>query len=223
MNNDIFQQALENISEPLIEEAAQVYDHARLKHRRMRRLLRIAAIAAVLALLLTAALWPDKDGNVNPYFSVYVYANETDIIELTTDGTRSSVSNIIPNMQLPDLNSNLDFGDNESNEPRFSIRIELNDQTKNYERMAVICNGKEIKQRLDGIFVAFIANAGNSNSDDLKPTGLSLGGTVEEATTVALVLYDDDDSVLQRYVIQVTPIEEGFNVALMENYIKPAY
>ena len=78
MNNEVFQQALENISEPMIEEAAQVYDRAGLKRRKTRNILRIAAIAAVLALLLTALLWPTEENYVTGPGMLSVHAHEVD-------------------------------------------------------------------------------------------------------------------------------------------------
>lgn len=69
MNSEYFSEALENISEPLIDSAARAYERAAEKQRRRRAIVRVASIAAVLALLLTWLLSPgnvktDEDGNI---------------------------------------------------------------------------------------------------------------------------------------------------------------
>lgn len=211
MNNEVFQQALENISEPMIEEAAQVYDRAGLKRRKTRNILRIAAIAAVLALLLTALLWPGNDQNVSPYFSVYVYANETDTTELQMN--ESTLSNMLC------FNSNI--GVTEPTKPSFGVDVKLNDLTRDFQDLAILCNGKEIEQHFCGIFVSYVETTGTSIKDDLSPHALRIAGTVDEPTTISLILYEND-KILQEYVFQVEPVKEGFNITLIENCIKPA-
>lgn len=87
MNSQEFDRALENISDPLIQEAAQVYEKSGRRRRRNKRVLRLTAIAAAVAILfLIASLLPIGGNRVSPYFAMYVYANEADLVELSADG-----------------------------------------------------------------------------------------------------------------------------------------
>lgn len=195
--------AITGIDEDLIDEAASP---SRLHPA--RPILRVAAIAAVIALLMTALLWPDKDGNVAPYFSVYVYADAENNTEPLTNQAESAVSNIIPNGST--------VGETASTTPRFGVGVEFNSLTENYNDFKVFCNGEEVTQRYNGISVAYVLNI-----EDGKHTGLYIMGVVEESSRISLVLYDNDGSVMQRYTIDVTPSEEGYVLVLVENYICP--
>ena len=176
--------AITGIDEDLIDGAASP---SRLHPA--RPILRVAAIAAVIALLMTALLWPDKDGNVAPYFSVYVYADAENNTEPLTNQAESAVSNIIPNGST--------VGETASTTPRFGVGVEFNSLTENYNDFKVFCNGEEVTQRYNGISVAYVLNI-----EDGKHTGLYIMGVVEESSRISLVLYDNDGSVMQRYTIE---------------------
>lgn len=62
MNSEQFSQALEGISEHLVDKAATVYDRTAKKRRIVRRLLHGACAAVLaLALLIGVVLWPAED------------------------------------------------------------------------------------------------------------------------------------------------------------------
>ena len=217
MNNELFQQALENISEPMIEEAAQIYQCAEYKHRKKRKILRIAAIAAVLAILMTALLFLDGVKSHTPYFSVYLYANGADGIELTVD-QNSAICNFDRSddpTYRPIFDSQVTPGDSANPyKGWFHIKIRLDNRTKDYTNLSVLVDNKEIDQFTSGtVFLGY------TSSHEEGRTGFSLLGNVEKPTKIDLILYDDFSNVLQSYTVRVTPIDDGYKIVLEEAYV----
>ena len=220
MNNEQFQQALENISEPMIEEAAQIYERAGYRHRRKQTILRVAAIAAVIAILMTALLWLDGRENPTPYFSVYVYANETDTVELQLkeDPILSNWDPTSHPMYDPDYSSS--FGPSDSKEigPSFRIQIELNDETRRCDDLTILMDGEKVDHKFGGnVFVSY-----SLSTETSKFTALNITGIVEKSTKMDIMLYDED-AILQHYTIIITPIAEGYTVVLDKDYTSPSW
>lgn len=204
--------AVTGIDDDLVEEAAAPRVLPFPKH-----ILRIAAIAAAVAILMTALLFLDGNNNHTPYFSVYVYANETEGVELTMDQD-SAISNwdrTNDPTYRPIFDSHVGPG-TPSNPYRdwFNIKIRLDDRTKNYENLTVFLDNKEIDQLSSGkVFVGY-----TSTLEGVQ-TGLSILGKVEKPAKIDLVLYNDSGDVLQSYTMIVSPLNEGYKIVLEEAYI----
>ena len=198
--------AITNIDDDLIDEAAAPRV---LKFPDVVR--KIAAVAAVLAIICTLFLLDGKESPM-PFFSVYVYASETESVELTPNGTTTAVSNVAKN-ERPLFGSSVGNGD-EDREPVFCTDIVLNDSTKDYRDIEVWCNDKCVDLSVGGIFILH-----TMNTELNKVTGLSVVGTVEQASVIEIILYGEDGVVLQQYVLKVEPAHDGYKVELEKSYV----
>ena len=161
-------QALGHISDAALESAMDVYKRKQ-KHR---SILRVAAIAAVIAILMTALLWLDGRENPTPYFSVYVYANETDSVGVLLDKS-PVISNYDPTKDptyRPIFDSTI--GSNTSSNflaDRFVVYLTMDDHTKNYKNLAIFFDGKRVEQSLDKV----LTTCRPQNIEDRKSTRLN--------------------------------------------------
>jgi len=213
MSGETISHALEHISDTALESAMDVYT----RKQKRRSIRRIAAIAAVIAILMTALLWLDGSGNPTPYFSVYVYANETEGVELTIDKIES-FPNYDPSKDStyrPIFNSYVGLGP-QSNpfENMFNIRVKLDDQTQEYDNLLIFFDGKKMEPSLsNGMLVGFCYDPTSGQKS------LSIYAEVKSITTVDLVLTTDAGDILQHYSMKVTPTSEGYEIFLEKAYI----
>ena len=207
--------AITGIDEDLIDEAASP---SRLHPA--RTILRVAAIAAVIALLMTALLWPDKDGNVAPYFSVYVYANETDCEKLTLySSVISSWDAKKDPSYRPEFDSNFgNFGEgNPHNTPlyTFHLQIRIDEELQN-NPMDLFIDGKKHGQT-DTVMIT--SPATDHLTGEKATPWPAVVGYVEKPTSVDILLYAKNGSVLQQYSLIITPINEGYKIELAKAYV----
>lgn len=192
--------AITNIDDDLIDEAAAPRV---LKFPDVVR--KIAAVAAVLAIICTLFLQDGKESPM-PFFSVYVYASETESVELTPDGTTSAVSNVISEKN-PGVSSTL-FP--EERKQYFSIDIMYTERTIEHSEIEILYNGKSISGSKD-VFRGFISKHG-------KIIGFTVVGTVDSTSNIEVNMYGEE-TLLQKYVFTVAPVENGYSVKLKESYI----
>ncbi len=218
--------AVTGIEEDLIAEAAEPRVRPVPK-----RVLRVAAMAAVVAILfLAASLLPMDGDGVSPYFAVYVYANETDLVELSTDGNTfvffDDISND-NNKEHSDLP--LDSGSEPlwAGKPSFSFGIIPHENLPEYksitaiEDFTVFCNGERviytdggyIRSTSDNFVVAFMV------SKEKGEFGYVLGGVVEEESVLEMVLYDEEGNILQKNTVLINPIEGGYHITIQDVYV----
>lgn len=221
-------EALNGISDDLLLEAAQM---TKKKTNRAAKLLRVSAIAAALTILfLIASLLPIGGDPVSPYFAVYVYANEADLVELSADGNTfvffEDISND-NNREHGDLPLNSGSEPLWAGKPTFSFGIILHESLPEYnsitaiEDFAIFCNGKRvvytdggyIKSISDNFFVSFLV------SSEKGEYGYVLGGVVEEEAVLEMVLYDEDGSILQKNTVLIQPIEGGYHITIQDVYV----
>lgn len=231
MNIQEFDRALENISDLLIQEAAQVYEKSGHCRRRNKQVLRLTAIAAAVAILfLIASLLPIGDDRVSPYFAMYVYANEADLVELSADGNTFVFFDDISNdneKEHSDLPLNSGSDSIWDGKPSFSFGIIPHESLPEYksitaiEDFAVFCNGERviytdggyIRSTSDNFLVSFMV------SSEKGEFGYVLGGVVEEESVLEMVLYDEDGSILQKNTVLIQPIEGGYHITIQDVYV----
>lgn len=204
--------AVSDIDDDLIEAAAAPKVLSFTK-----RILRVAAIAAVIAILMTALFLLDGSNSPAPYFSVYVYADGDNGIELNIEQNtvicNCDRSNDQTYRPIFDSNTNSETATNPYN-GWFYIRIRLDDRTKDYQDISVLVDNKDINQ-----FTAGTVLLGYTSSQTEGRTGFSLLGDVEKPTKIDLILYNDSSNILQSYTVMVTPMDDGYKIVLEEAYV----
>ena len=218
--------AVTGIEEDLIAEAAEPRVRPLSK-----RPLRVAAIAAAVVILFWAvSLLPFGEDRLSPYFAMYVYASESDLVELSTDGDTFVFFDDISN---DNNKNNSDLLLNSGSEPlwdgkpTFSFGIIPHESLHEYksitaiEDFAVFCNGQRviytdgryIKSTSDNFLVAFMV------SSEKEEFGYVLGGVAEEESVLEMVLYDEDGSILQKNTVLIQPIEGGYHITVQDVYV----
>jgi hypothetical protein len=186
-----------------------------------RTLWRVAAAAAVVAILIGAFIGLlGNDSNVTPFFSIQVYANETDSVELSADGEKTAVSNVAPSNTYPELGL-LSAPLPDTPEPMFWITIWLGEGCSMYKehRLTVLCNGKEIEGKSsDSIKIAFAASIEN---DDV---GYCIFGRVRKIANLKISLTTPDGTLLQESIVRIYPLlSGGYYVHLVDTSINGNY
>ena len=230
MNGKDLSRQLSDLPEEMIAEAM---GPAKRLHRQQttHRLLRVAAIAAAVVILFWAvSLLPFGEDRLSPYFAMYVYASESDLVELSTDGDTFVFFDDISN---DNNKNNSDLLLNSGSEPlwdgkpTFSFGIIPHESLHEYksitaiEDFAVFCNGQRviytdgryIKSTSDNFLVAFMV------SSEKGEFGYVLGGVAEEESVLEMVLYDEDGSILQKNTVLIQPIEGGYHITVQDVYV----
>lgn len=178
---------------------------------------RAVACAAVLALLLTVFLLDNSE----PYFSIHVYANETDSVKLDRQGATFFIPAYDASSQpskendpsyRPILDSSLFDNGSLWDEQRCCIRLQLNDETKRVDQLIILVDGQEIQQDIMGEVLVLNYSKGEEK-------GRMIYVLVEKATRVDVVLYDDNGEKLQHYGMAITPEKGGWSVTLDNAYV----
>lgn len=199
-------------SEELTEKVLSAPMENKENPRRLVR--RVAACAAVLAMLIAVALF----NHAPPYFSVRVYASETDVVKIDRMGDT---------IFIPARDESYDYKNDSSYRPIFDsnltgegnrlwdetclwLEIRLDDETKNYDQISVFVNGQELQQSIQSGVLGYIFNGGEVGRFIVLP--------VENTMRISIVLYEDG-KVLQEYGMEVEPVEGGWNLTLDETYI----
>ena len=217
MSGEKISHALGHISDAALESAMDVYK----RKQRHRSILRTAAIAAVIAILMTALFLLDGSNSPAPYFSVYVYASETDTVEVLLDKS-PIVSNYDPTKD-PTYRPIFDSTIGTSNPSsflanRFVLYVSLDDHTKNYENLEIFFDGEKVEQSIDKVFTSYRSHSPNSTED--KKSTITIFGKVEIPTKVDLILYNNSGKMLQCYTMNVTPLEDGgYTIMLEKAYV----
>ena len=210
--------AVSGIDAALVQEAT-IPRPAQVK----RTLWRVSAAAAVLAVLIGAFIeLPGNDSNVTPFFSIQVYANETDSVELSADGEKTAVSNVAPsNTPTVSLGLHSVPPPDTPPEPMFHIDIWLGEGVNVWKeyRITVLCNGEEIEGKpSDSISVFLLASTIHKN------VGYSIGGRVDRKSEIEILLTTPDGTLLQKSTLMVYPLfSGGYRVRLVETYVDDAY
>ena len=194
--------------------------------RGWKTLARVAACAAVVALLIGAMVLPGKNGEPVPFFTIHVYANETDSVELTTDNNNSVISNVPP----PDGGSHFpgfDSAPPSSQKPMFFVDVWLDTDLSIFmpgresERptLTVLCNGEVVEnEKGKDIMIGFLAS---TTSDDV---GYSVAGRVDKPSMLEITLIAPDNTILQKCIVLITPaLSGGYVVKLIYTYVTDAY
>ena len=216
--------AVSGIDPALVQEAT-----APKSSRVLHIVRRAAAAAAMLAVMIGMFIGlPGKDSEPAPFFSIHVYANETDIVELSTDSESFIVSNVVDSnasTDLPGLNSAPPS--DKAPEPKFLIEVWLGTDvsiwfpSRGDERpnLTVTCNGVAIEEQNDeDITIGFLAS---TTSDEV---GYGIMGKVDELTNLQIILTAPDGTLLQKSDIQIAPIAAGgYEVTLVNSYVTDEY
>ena len=192
----------------------------RMKHGAVVR--RIVAAAAALVLITGGLFFLDKLEKPMPFFTMYVYANETDTVELGPQGEMSVLCEGVPkrNNETPEdpnpfpgnLLSPIVGADNR--ERLFMVNILYTERTKGYTEREIFCNGENIINQKN-ILIGFSGGPG-----DQRFSGFFVAGTVETVSVIDVFLYGEEGELLQKYSFTVTPLEEGYRIDLGETYVK---
>lgn len=203
-------------SEDLMEEVLSLEKENRKSSNGRKMIWRVAACAAVLVLLVAVAF-----GNSEPFFSVQVYASETDYVKFDQKGDTI----FIP---APDDSDDFSYRDDPSyrpeldsyiteeggkllNGPGFWLQLWLDDKTIDYDQIIIFVDGQQLDQSYHNGFWGYISK------EDAK--GRFIAIAVEKTTYVNIVLYDANGKVLQEYGMEVKPVEGGWYVILDKTYI----
>lgn len=180
----------------------------------------IRRVAVCTTLVITLLISVFALGNTTPYFTVRVYANETDSVTLNRQGytffvsaydeTSTNSREDDPSYR-PELDSTL-FDDKPLwDEPRFWLQLWLDDKTINHDQIIIFVDGQRLDQNYQNGFWGYISKG------DARGRFIALA--VERTTYINIVLYDDDGKVLQEYGMEVEPAEGGWYVTLDKAYI----
>lgn len=178
---------------------------------------RVAVCATVLALLVILFV-TGTNGDMEPYFSVYVYANETDSVELSCKGSTFFVpaydSSNAPSKKddpsyRPEFDSSL--GAEGTTEPVFYLSVYLNDETKDYDCLTVFVDGQQLEPNVKEGFVGYKYKEGE--------IGRFVWLNVKKVTRLDIVFYDDNGKELQHYGMSIEPVEGGWLVTLDKTYL----
>ena len=215
--------AISDIDPALIEGAAEPKMRL-LQHRWVR----VAAIAAaILIAFLSLALFPIDDHTAPSFFSIYVYANETESVELNLNGNTVAYSNVVRNSDsgnnvLPEYPT-LFPSDDPPVPPRFKIEL----CGVEHKILEVLCNGKLVARAVYNVEkyqdASIVYHFGCSLQMPGEPIRdyeiVTIVGTVEEESVFEIMLYDENENLLQKNTISVQPAEEGYIVTLQDIYI----
>lgn len=218
--------AVSGIDPELIQEAAE----PRVRPV-PRRALRLAAIAAMVAILfLAAALLPIDSEKGSPYFNIYVYANETDRVELqegdvlpVANGSFESANNNGLGIDNPYFSSTIFPARDPNSFFMFCVIPNESILSVAEDRYAVFCNGEQVD--FDVIEWAkdptaqYVHVARLRFPDPEAFNGYLVDGVVTEASVIEVVLFTEDGDVLQKNTVWISPVDNGFIIKLLNVYI----
>lgn len=220
MKNETFKEAFSSVtaSDDMVNKAMQIpaENEIRPSFSGWQIARRVAAAAVIVAVLIGVMVGlPTKDGELVPFFSIHVYANETDSVELSVDGVSSAVSNIIKDSNHQ-FNSFFGEPDSLFSGPSFSIDVTLDDSTRAYTEITVMCNGEPVKTNFSKKI--YIVESFNVENGEL--TGIRILGTADKYTQIDVILTDANNNVLQHSTMGISVLaENGYDVRLIESHI----
>lgn len=197
--------ASENMTQAVLDIPAQETDH---RSPRCPVWVRCAAAAAVVALLIGAMCgFPGIGEKPAPFFTIQVYANETD------------------ETGHPSLH--LDSAPPSSQKPMFFIYVWLDtdlsifmpDRKDERPTLTVLCNGEIVKnEKGNDIMIGLLAS---TTSDDV---GYWVGGRVDKPSMLEVTLTAPDNTILQKCIVLVLPaLSGGYVVKLIYTYVTDSY
>lgn len=234
MNGKELSWQLNDLPDKMLAEAMA---SAKAPHRRQKihRVVRIAALAVVVVILfLAVSLFPAGDNAAAPYFAVYVYASETDYVELSPGGATSAFSNITNDVEsnngnlpyLPNGGSIISPNDSpdQSVKPKFRLDIQF---TQAPDVIEVTCNGEQVLYTEHGYvklrnaavisYSGYILPMPYERDPDYQVYGVY--GIVEEESIFEVIFSDENGKVLQKTTLLVQPVDEGYTIILQDVYV----
>lgn len=176
---------------------------------------RTARRVAVCALLVVALLFGFFDYRSAPYFTIRVYASETDSVTLSPKDATIFVP-VLDMSQIkndpsyrPEFDSTL--GSNWEAASIFLLSVYLNDETKDYEQINVFVDGRLLGPNSTDGFVGYMFKDGE--------IGRFIRLDVNKNTRLDIVFCDENGKELQHYGVRIEPAEGGWNVTLDEAYV----
>lgn len=221
MLNEKLAQALDGISDEKLESAMGVYE--RRQRRKMVRL-RVATCAAVVALLFWGVLFAGSRKNGSPLFLGLARASGNDVVRIIKPSNRTMIAFIDDSIPEDDP-----FGDLFLSAPPTDGKPKVHNKflfgicpvkELDYHKVRVFRDGEELSSKdqweTDGSLT--------SNYYQLKPyyPGINQRGQIElyqygcyiEEKTIFIIEYlDEENTVILRCMVSVTPLE---NVSILD-------
>lgn len=219
--------ALGDISDVHLESAMNAYKR---RKRQRNGWIRTTAIAvAVVIAFLMMLQFVTEDDQVMSYFSIYVYANETNSVEMLEGyklpmgkGPYVSEDNNGLGSDHPYFNSSISPIDDQDAFFRFDIIPDESILAVAIDRFAVFCNGERVEFNLDWAkdptSQHIIVNRLRSTDPDIFP-GYCVHGILKEDALLDIVLYDEEGNVLQINTVLVQPVEGGYMISMKNFHI----